>query len=374
MKKPLKILHLVGDHEDAGGVLSVIRNLQKVTPASSMEHAVWVKEGYRESRKPPLQYRYSRYVVAESIHHWKLLAQAWPAFKELQSLLSNEPFHLLHAHSRGTLLVAILASKVLRRKVLFTNHNYAQRTGLYRWAARQPRIHTVMLTPNMARHYNMPESGNRTSIISACFAQDLLTSPIPSLHATPPRTSIKLVGVGNVIGWKKWDLILKALELLEPSQQSKLCFDIWGPTPDLPEAIAFEKALRERLHQAGLEDSFRLRGPTHEVEAKIREADWFILPSTNEPCSVALMEALALGCPALVSASGGNVDIIKESCGKTFQPDDPESLADALRELLQNPRPKAIPEAIRESVKHRSASVVFNQYEKLYHHLNGDLT
>ena len=191
---------------------------------------------------------------------------------------------------------------------------------------------------------------------------------------TPPRTSIKLVGVGNVIGWKKWDLILKALELLEPSQQSKLCFDIWGPTPDLPEAIAFEKALRERLHQAGLEDSFRLRGPTHEVEAKIREADWFILPSTNEPCSVALMEALALGCPALVSASGGNVDIIKESCGKTFQPDDPESLADVLRELLQNPRPKAIPEAIRESVKHRSASVVFNQYEKLYHHLNGDLT
>ncbi|MGB1520994.1 MAG: glycosyltransferase, partial [Limisphaerales bacterium] len=140
MKKPLKILHLVGDHEDAGGVLSVIRNLQKVTPASSMEHAVWVKEGYRESRKPPLQYRYSRYVVAESIHHWKLLAQAWPAFKELQSLLSNEPFHLLHAHSRGTLLVAILASKMLRRKVLFTNHNYAQRTGLYRWAARQPRI------------------------------------------------------------------------------------------------------------------------------------------------------------------------------------------------------------------------------------------
>ena len=181
MKKPLKILHLVGDHEDAGGVLSVIRNLQKVTPASSMEHAVWVKEGYRESRKPPLQYRYSRYVVAESIHHWKLLAQAWPAFKELQSLLSNEPFHLLHAHSRGTLLVAILASKMLRRKVLFTNHNYAQRTGLYRWAARQPRIHTVMLTPNMARHYNIPESGDRTSIISACFAQDLLASPILSL-------------------------------------------------------------------------------------------------------------------------------------------------------------------------------------------------
>ena len=68
------------------------------------------------------------------------------------------------------------------------------------------------------------------------------------------------------------------------------------------------------------------------------------------------------------------MDIIKESCGKTFQPDDPESLAEVLRELLQNPRPKATPEAIRESVKNRSASVVFNQYEKLYHNLNGDLT
>ena len=104
MKKPLKILHLVGDHEDAGGVLSVIRNLQKVTPASSMEHAVWVKEGYRESRKPPLQYRYSRYVVGNPFTE---VGQAWPAFKELnrccQTNLSpaarTQPRNLIGGHT-----------------------------------------------------------------------------------------------------------------------------------------------------------------------------------------------------------------------------------------------------------------------------------
>src|SRR6056300_1381406 len=99
----LKVLHLVGDHEDAGGVLSVIRNLQAVTPEDEMHHCVWVKEGYRETRQPALEYRYSRSVVAESTKHLKLFMQALPAYGDLKRLLQKEAFDIIHAHSRGTL-------------------------------------------------------------------------------------------------------------------------------------------------------------------------------------------------------------------------------------------------------------------------------
>ena len=129
--KTCKILHLVGDHEDAGGVLSVLRNLQSVTPEGEMQHCVWVKEGYKETRKPALEYRHSRSVVAESTNHFKLFAQALPAYGDLKRLLEKEPFDIIHAHSRGTLLVGILAARFLKRPVLFTNHNYARRLGLY---------------------------------------------------------------------------------------------------------------------------------------------------------------------------------------------------------------------------------------------------
>ena len=107
----MKVLHLVGDHEDAGGVLSVIRNLQAVTPEGEMHHCVWVKEGYRESRQPALEYRYSQSVIAESTKHLRLFAQALPAYGDLKRLLQREPFDIIHAHSRGTLLVGMLAAR-----------------------------------------------------------------------------------------------------------------------------------------------------------------------------------------------------------------------------------------------------------------------
>ncbi|MGA0409418.1 MAG: glycosyltransferase, partial [Limisphaerales bacterium] len=177
-ERPMRILHLVGDHEDAGGVLSVIRNLQGVSSKNQLEHVVWVKQGYQEKRTPPLTYRHASSVIAESVNHWKLLAMAWPAYRELKALLEEEAFDVIHAHSRGTLLIGILVAKRMQRRVLFTNHNYAQRTGLYRWASRQHRMHTVLLTPNMAKHYRLDCSASKTSIISACYDASLLERPV----------------------------------------------------------------------------------------------------------------------------------------------------------------------------------------------------
>jgi glycosyltransferase involved in cell wall biosynthesis len=370
----LKVLHLVGDREDAGGVLSVLRNLQSVTQANEVQHCVWVKDGYRETRSPSLDYRYSKSVVAESTNHLKLFAQAIPAYRELRSLIQKEPFDILHAHSRGTLLVAILAARRMHRPVVFTNHNYARRCGLYRWAAKQPHMHTVVLTPNMATHYGLDEAMPRLKIISACFSQSLLETPLMESTRRRKHDPLRLIGVGNVIGWKKWDLLAKALNLMTPEERARIQCDIWGPTPDLPEAHRFDKSLRELIQVSGLTQQIQLKGPTQDVQSKLRQADWFVIPSTNEPCSVALMEALAVGMPALVSRSGGNVDLVQEGCGLHFKPDDAASLAEQLKAILGGTFVPKNPSDIRNSVDSRSASLVFRQYRSLYQNLNRDLT
>jgi glycosyltransferase involved in cell wall biosynthesis len=371
---PCKVLHLVGDHEDAGGVLSVLRNLQSVTPEGEMQHCVWVKEGYKETRQPALEYRHSRSVVAESTNHFKLFAQALPAYGDLKRLLEKEPFDIIHAHSRGSLLVGILAARFLKRPVLFTNHNYARRLGLYQWAAKQPNMHTVVLTPNMARHYSLTEGAPRLNIISACFSESLLTEPLVSRRSIEGNDPVRLVGVGNVIGWKKWDLIVKAIGQLSPKEQARIQCEVWGPTPELPEAQFFDKSLRQLIKSAGVSSQFHLKGATTDVKSKLHASDWFVLPSTNEPCSVALMEALSLGLPALVSESGGNIDLVQTGCGLHFQPDDPASLAEQLRAILNGSFCPLTPEQIRASVAMRAASVVYGQYKDLYQKLNPDLT
>lgn len=365
----MKILHLVGDCEDAGGVFSVIRNLHSVSHSAGWRHILWVNARYEETRKPALEYRFSPSVLAESANHFALLKSARPASRELFALCQQESFDVFHAHSRGTLLVALLFSKKTHRPVLYTNHNYAKHTWLYRWAARHPSMHTVVLTENMAKHYGLVVAG-RVHQISACFPDSFLEKAMVSRSEDSHSCEkIRLIGVGNMIGWKKWDLAIEAIHRLEASLQNRIDFHIWGPTLHLPESIHYEHQIRSLIDRYALNAIIHLGGATNDVENKLRQSDCFLLPSTNEPCSVALMEALALGLPAIVSRSGGNVDLVQEGCGLTFMPDDPDSLKDVLQKIITSPSSFHSPSIIRNSVRHRCASRVFESYQRIYQNL-----
>ena len=370
-KRPLRILHLVGDHEDAGGVLSVIRNLDSVSSGEGWEHIVWVNHAYKESRSPALKYRYSQSVLAESTKHLALARQAIPATSELIKLCDEEQFDIVHAHSRGTLLVALLFAWRTKRPVIYTNHNYARGTKLYQWSAKRRRMHTVVLTANMARHYGLEIGMNQVRQISACYSDAYLTRPLaPRRDLSETSRKIRFIGVGSVIGWKKWDLIVEAIHQLPPEIQQRIEFNIWGPTLQLPEAITFAEKLKDSIKKHHLGSIVRLRGTTTQVIEELCETDFFVLPSTNEPCSVALMEALALGLPVIVSNSGGNVDIVKQGCGLKFSADDPKSLKSTLEQAITDHSSFCPPEDIRKTVQERSASRVFKLYRDLYHDIN----
>ncbi len=369
-ERPLKILHLTGEREDAGGVLSVIRNLQQAGAGDGWRHVVWVNQAYEETRRPSLEYRRSCSAQAESRRHFDLLRQAFPATRELLALRRAEYFDVIHAHSRGALLVALFFSWRTRQPVLFTNHNYANRTGLYRWAARRKHLHTVMLTLNMTKHYRLHDQNGRIRTISACYGDEFLQRPPAERRNwhTPGRP-VRLIGIGSIIGWKKWDLLIEAIRRLPKARQKKIECHIWGPTLQLSEAQMFSDALRRKIEHCGLNDQVRLCGPAANITAKLLQSDLFVLPSTNEPCSVALMEALALGLPAIASASGGNVDIVKPGCGLLFQPEDANSLKQCLERALNSPNPFEPPASIRDSVRHRCASQIFGAYQKIYRDL-----
>ena len=367
-KRPLKVLHLVGDCEDAGGVLSVIRNLDSASQGTGWEHIVWVNRAYKEKRRPALTYRYSDTVLAESSSHIALLRRAFPATRELVNLCEQEHFDVIHAHSRGTLLISLLFARRTNRRVVYTNHNYANSTWLYRWAAKSQQMTTVVLTQNMAIHYGLTQGTPRVRQISACYHDDYLTAPLTKRRDGKDQTKkIKVIGVGSVIGWKKWDLVVEAIRRLEPSLQRRIEFNIWGPTLQFPEAIAYAERLRESIKKSQLSSVVFLKGSTSDVVGELHNSDLFILPSTNEPCSVALMESLALGLPVIVSQSGGSVDIVKKGSGLHFAVDDPDSLKNCLEQAIADPSQFSSPEKIRDSVRERCATRVFELYQNLYH-------
>ena len=363
----VRVLHLVGSTQDDGGILTVLRHARD--PEGVFTHSVVVHRGFEMKRQPPLDLRESRWLLAESPRHLSLFARALGVVIETRRRCRDEGWGILHAHSRGGFAAVVLMSLVPASvPLVFTNHAFARRTAMYRWAAGRRRLSTVVLNPAMAAHYGLTPEPGRVEIIPDCCSDSFFEGPL--VTPSGPRSRLALVGLGNLVRWKKWDLVLDALGRLPVPLRQRVHFTLWGPTPSDPDSQAFARELKGMVGALGLAPYVRLAGPTTRVREAVEGADVFVIPSTNEPCSVALTEALALGKPSIASASGGSVDLLENGYnGRLFRPDDPEDLARQIAGMIASDGATATPEQIRDSARHYSASVAWGKYHALYRRL-----
>jgi glycosyltransferase involved in cell wall biosynthesis len=92
-------------------------------------------------------------------------------------------------------------------------------------------------------------------------------------------------------------------------------------------------ALEALIAELGLAGAVEITGAVGDVEARLRAADLFVLPSREEGMSVALLEAMALGIPLVATAIPGNRKLVTDfKHGRLVPPGDPEALARAVHE------------------------------------------
>ena len=93
-------------------------------------------------------------------------------------------------------------------------------------------------------------------------------------------------------------------------------------------------ALQEQL---GLENVHFLGHQSQDILARIyNAADVSIVPSRVEPFGLVAVEALACGTPVVATNAGGLPDFINEKVGALVPVDDPESLAQAIINEIEN--------------------------------------
>ncbi|MHB8618297.1 MAG: glycosyltransferase family 4 protein [Chloroflexota bacterium] len=73
--------------------------------------------------------------------------------------------------------------------------------------------------------------------------------------------------------------------------------------------------------------------PSRELGALLRDHDVYVTASAHDPCSNALLEALACGLPAVFLRSGGHPEIVG-GAGRGF--DEPEEALDAIHEVARD--------------------------------------
>ncbi len=94
---------------------------------------------------------------------------------------------------------------------------------------------------------------------------------------------------------------------------------------------------RRLLDELDLGDRLRFLGWTEpdDLVALYNLAACFVIPSYFESCSVALLEALATGCPVIASDGGGNPEVVGDAA-LLHHPGDVEGLKNAIRRLTSD--------------------------------------
>lgn len=163
-----------------------------------------------------------------------------------------------------------------------------------------------------------------------------------------PNAGELLVGtVGRLHEHKGQEYLVRGFGLLAPSfPTARLVVVGSGP---------LEPHLRAVAAEAGVADRVLLLGQRSDVAELLQGFDVFALPSVCEALPYALLEAMAVGLPAVATAVGGVAELIEHGrSGYVARPRDPTGLAARLRPLLESPALRAaVGSAARQRVADR---------------------
>ena len=85
------------------------------------------------------------------------------------------------------------------------------------------------------------------------------------------------------------------------------------------------------------------------------EVDIIVMPSLHEGISVAIIEAMSYGVPAVTTSVGGMPELLSDGRGLLVPPEEPEPLAEALERLICQPE-------LRKSLGQKGKAHVFEEY------------
>jgi glycosyltransferase involved in cell wall biosynthesis len=142
-----------------------------------------------------------------------------------------------------------------------------------------------------------------------------------------------LVGTSGRLVWEKGyrELIQAAERLGRRPGLPRLRFVVLGSGRDVG-------GIRARVDRAGLADRFVFLGYRLDPEIWLSALDLFVLASRREGLPMALLEALALGLPAVATDVRGSRELIPSGdTGRLVPLDQPEALADAIEEVARMP-------------------------------------
>lgn len=171
----------------------------------------------------------------------------------------------------------------------------------------------------------------------------------------------KLLSVARLTPRKRIDMQIRALQTLQ-TMGIDTTLTITGEGPQT-------EALKVLTEQLGLSEKviFTGRKEPDELPCLYRRHHLFLMTSTHEGMSNAMLEAISTGLPVVTTPCEGVDELVTENTGIVIDPAAPEPLAEAIRSLLENPqRRKQMSLASRDHAKNFTWHNVADSYLEIY--------
>lgn len=179
----------------------------------------------------------------------------------------------------------------------------------------------------------------------------------------PEKTRPYILCVARLAAYKGIDILALAFAALAASDRS-LKLIICGPDQTGGRLRGFIKRL-------GLGKRIRLLGTVSPARVKrlLRGSLFFVLPSRQENCPMALLEAMAAGKAVVATMVGGVPELVADNVnGLLVPPGDATALSRAMLKLLKDARLRArLGRAARARARRFAWPVIAEHYERLYH-------
>lgn len=290
-----------------------------------------------------------------------MVAHAWAASRSLSDLAADLRPDVIHTNSMKSHILAVPAAVRTRTPLVWHMRDILERGWLRQAMAVAAQIfatRVVSLSDVAAEPFRVGRLADRVKVVhNGIRPQDHTADDQQEWRdatAAGPD-EILVVLAGQIARWKGQDVFVEAAAIAA-REVPNLRFAVVGECLFPENEGEFDRAIRERAHQLGLDGVLTFTGPAPTIEPVMAAADIAVHCSRlPEPFGRVVVEAMAQSTPVVSTTIGAGPEIVTEEAGILVPADDPAALAAALVDLAQDP--------IRRSAMGRAAKTRAAQFD-----------
>jgi glycosyltransferase involved in cell wall biosynthesis len=272
------------------------------------------------------------------IHHLPF-SKTFGFFWRFRRLVAAGNYDIVHLHTeRASLWLAISAFRLAGIvRTVHNNFNFTgwlrQRRRFGRWLSRLLGVRHLAISPSV-QMTERRQFANPTTLCPNWYDSDHFRPPSEMERAEARKKFdltpdvVALASIGNCAAVKNHHVLIEALARLK--HYPKLVYLHAGR--EVPARDEFNLATR-----LGVADRVRFLGSLADVRPLLQAADLFVMPSLYEGFSIAALEALACGVPALLADVPGLRDLSRWFPQLLYAPPTTDGLVAQIEAFLNLP-------------------------------------